>query len=322
MNETEFRRFLGRVSILTAGQQERLESELRRAAGAREGDALVSTKGRGRPSCPACRARRAFRWGFSGKTQRWRCGDCGRTFGALTGTGLHRLRQREKWLAYCEQLALGTSVQEAADAVGIHRNTSFRWRHRFLAGPQILQARNLAGIVEADETYFLESFKGRKDGMPRAPRKRGGKAKKPGLSKEQIPVLVARERGGATSSAVLKDTTAATILEALRPILSEEAILCTDGNTVYESVAEACGVPLRAVNIAAGVRVLDGVFHVQNVNGCCSRLKAWMRRFNGVATRHLDNYLGWRRMLERLKGGDPIQILESARVYTSTNKLR
>jgi hypothetical protein len=26
-----------------------------------------------------------------------------------------------------------------------------------------------------------------------------------------------------------------------------------------------------------------------------------MHRFNGVATRYLDSYLGWRRMLERLQ---------------------
>ncbi len=30
-----------------------------------------------------------------------------------------------------------------------------------------------------------------------------------------------------------------------------------------------------------------------------SRLKTWMRRFNGVATKYLPNYLGWRRMFER-----------------------
>ena len=28
------------------------------------------------------------------------------------------------------------------------------------------------------------------------------------------------------------------------------------------------------------------------------RLKEWMRRFHGVATRNLPNYLGWRRALE------------------------
>ncbi len=43
----------------------------------------------------------------------------------------------------------------------------------------------------------------------------------------------------------------------------------------------------------------EGAFHIQNVNAYHSRLKNWMARFHGVATRYLPNYLGWRRMLER-----------------------
>ena len=31
-----------------------------------------------------------------------------------------------------------------------------------------------------------------------------------------------------------------------------------------------------------------------------ARLKDWMRRFNGVATRYLENYLAWHRGLDRL----------------------
>lgn len=68
-------------------------------------------------------------------------------------------------------------------------------------------------------------------------------------------------------------------------------------------VAKELDVTLKAVNLAAGVRVLDKVFHVQNVNAYDSWLKGWMDRFHGVATRHLASYLGWRRLLERYPGG-------------------
>jgi hypothetical protein len=46
------------------------------------------------------------------------------------------------------------------------------------------------------------------------------------------------------------------------------------------------------------IRVIAKVYHVQNVNAYGSRLKTWMRRFNGVATRYLAHYLGWRRYLD------------------------
>ena len=44
---------------------------------------------------------------------------------------------------------------------------------------------------------------------------------------------------------------------------------------------------------------VNGAWHVQNVNAYHSRLKSWVRKFNGVATRYLENYLGWFRTLDR-----------------------
>ena len=58
------------------------------------------------------------------------------------------------------------------------------------------------------------------------------------------------------------------------------------------------GVSHRAVNLNKGISVLAGVNHIQNANAYHSRLKEWMRGFHGVATKYLDHYLGWRRMIE------------------------
>ena len=52
------------------------------------------------------------------------------------------------------------------------------------------------------------------------------------------------------------------------------------------------------MNLSKEIRVLAGVYHIQNANAYHSRLKEWMRRFHGVATKYLDHYLGWRRMIE------------------------
>ncbi len=38
--------------------------------------------------------------------------------------------------------------------------------------------------------------------------------------------------------------------------------------------------------------------HINNVNAYHGRLKQGLARFNGVATKNLPNYLGWRRALE------------------------
>ena len=85
----------------------------------------------------------------------------------------------------------------------------------------------LKGIVEADETYVLESRKGAR-GLGRKARRRGGKAKKRGLSREQVPVLMAADRSGTTVSAVLPRVDAAALAAALDPVVAKDALLVSD----------------------------------------------------------------------------------------------
>jgi hypothetical protein len=78
-------------------------------------------------------------------------------------------------------------------------------------------------------------------------------------------------------------------------------------------VAHRLAMTHRPVNLSAGIRVVSGVYHIQNVNAYDSRLKQWMRRFLGVATKDLQNYLGWRRWLERWGEHDsPLVALQAA----------
>ena len=152
--------------------------------------------------------------------------------------------------------------------------------------------------MEADETYFLESHKGERH-LPRLPRKRGGRAAKRGLSEEQIPVLIARDRNRTTFDAVLPKANSQSVIERLGPVIDPDAILCSDANPIYRAFARQTHLAHRPINLSTGIRVRDNVFHIQNVNAYDSRLKGWMARFRGVTTKYLPNYLGWRRCLER-----------------------
>ena len=69
--------------------------------------------------------------------------------------------------------------------------------------------------------------------------------------------------------------------------------------------------------------MIAGVYHVQNVNAYGSRLKGWMKRFHGVATRHLANYLGWRRLIERCNNApQPRNVLLAALGINQAQQLR
>ncbi|WP_157201967.1 hypothetical protein [Massilia sp. Root335] len=84
-------------------------------------------------------------------------------------------------------------MRDAARVIGVHRTTSFRWRHRFVPGAMRDRPAMLAAIVEADETYRLESQKGSLN-QTRTPRKRGGVATRRAIDHEHDCLFVARDR--------------------------------------------------------------------------------------------------------------------------------
>jgi hypothetical protein len=220
------------------------------------------------------------------------------------------------------------SLTEAAAHCGVHLTTSFRRRHRFLRAPAAAR-EVLGGVVEADETFFRRSHKGsrrwrRGDAPPgRGPRRRGERASKRGLSAEQVPALIARDRAGHTVDAVLPDLGAEAVEAALASVVAGDAVLCSDGAKACAAFAAGHGPHHEPVNLAAGIRVRDGAFHIQNVNAYHGRLKGWMGRFNGVATRHLPNYLGWRRTLERAPNPSASKtwVLAAARQISTANAI-
>ena len=217
---------------------------------------------------------------------------------ALTGTPLARLRHKAKWLTQAEVLNQGLSVHQAAEVLNVAPSTAFRWRHRFLQLPKNHKVRGLQGVVEADETYFRRSLKGQTV-RGRARRRRGGRAAKRGTSTaEYVPVLVARDRAGATTDFILQAPDKANVLAALASVLPPDAVLCSDGGGALAKAAEHLKLEHQALNMTKGQRV-RGPWHIQNVNAYHSRLKHWIHRFKGVATSYLASYLGWFRALDR-----------------------
>jgi len=126
-----------------------------------------------------------------------------------------------------------------------------------------------------------------------------------------VSVLIVRDRSGVTSEAILPRVTSSALTDVLIPLLDSDAILCSDGHRSYQAFVRESGISHRPINLSAGSRVIDKAFHVQNVNAYDSRLKGWITRFHGVATKYLDHYLGWQRWLDsHAKVLDPQKFLQ------------
>jgi transposase-like protein len=147
------------------------------------GESLLSDIGRGRIAqfgCPHCGGDDIRPWGKASGKPRYRCVGCGRTFNPLTGTPLAGLHYPDRWRDQARALISGETIAQAAERCGVDYTTAFRWRHRFLEALNRDRPASLSGIVEADETFILESFKGKRRGLPRAARKLGRQGQQAG----------------------------------------------------------------------------------------------------------------------------------------------
>ena len=251
------------------------------------------------PECPHCQSKRIGRWGTANRLKRYRCKDCKISFNCLTGTPLAQLHKRELWAGHAQVLVDGISVRKCAARLDVNLKTAFRWRHRFLRAPKVVKALKVQGTVEADETFFRRSFKGCRK-LLRKPHKRGGHDAKPGLSDDQVPVLIVQDRTAetATTDAILPDRSAEAIEAHLGPVIDARAVLVTDADGSFSAFANKREIAHVSLNASKNERSWEG-YHIQHVNAYCNELKGWMYRFRGVATKYLDSYLGWHRMNDR-----------------------
>jgi transposase-like protein len=296
---------------LSASDLARLREWIASIAHPAECIALIEQAAHGRP-CPHCGHPKSHRCGQASGLQRFRCLRCGRTYNALTGTPLARLRKKECWLPYLQCVLESRTVRDAARVVGVYRTTSFRWRHRFVPGAMRDRPMMLTAIVEADETFRLESQKGSRH-LNRKARKRGGAAKQRGVNKEHDCLLVARDRTGQTLDfhTGRGPVTIAKLHECLGPMLPADVLLISDSAPSYRRFAQEAGITHEAVNGKSGERA-RGAIHIQNVNAWHSRFKSWLVRFRGVASRYLINYSGWQRLLDARRLTTPADWLRVA----------
>lgn len=119
MDHDIFRAWLGQVSDLTVAQRLELEAVLAdrppRAVVTAEIEAGLEDRG----SCPHCGQGKVVGCGKADGLQRFRCKECGKSFNALTGTPLARLRKKERWLDFGQSLSEGETVVASAKRCGV-----------------------------------------------------------------------------------------------------------------------------------------------------------------------------------------------------------
>jgi len=74
----------------------------------------------------------------------------------------------------------------------------------------------------------------------------------------------------------------------------EKSIICTDKEKSYIKFAKSLS--LEHIRLEE-FKSKKGVYHINNINSFHTRLKKFIDRFNGVSTKHLNNYLIWHSLI-------------------------
>ena len=254
--------------------------------------------------CPHCGHPKYVKLGFDKGSQRYKCKLCKRNFTEYTGTWMAGIHKKDKIDGYMVLMLEEKSLDKIKEQLKINKKTAFDWRHKILSSLDETEKNSFTGITESDETFMLLSEKGKRS-LSRKGRKRGTKAKKRGISDEQVAIIVTADRTGQQelSVATLGRIKKTDIEKSIGGRVCDKTVLCSDSHVSYKGFAIDNSLEHHAIRADLKQYVKDGLYHVQHVNSMHNKLKKWLNeQFWGVSTKHLQQYLNWFRMKEALKG--------------------
>ena len=251
-------------------------------------------KKKSKTPCPHCGSDNIVRNGHKCEKQAYLCKACGKSYVETTGTTLFNSHSGELvWKQVIKDTFSGTPIDETAENLDLHHETVFNMRHKILftlEQDKINNPTQLEGVCEADETYILESFKGKKfdPDFWREPRKHGAKATKPGISNEYICVCAGIERDGNALSLTVNRATAKKddIEQVFGERVNNNTVILSDGAKSYGVLEEngCCSV------LNASEDNTDSFYNINTVNSFHSFIKERNRRARGFATKYLNRY--------------------------------
>ncbi|MDR1256554.1 MAG: IS1595 family transposase [Spirochaetaceae bacterium] len=234
--------------------------------------------------CPFCGSVNILRNGKRHKKQAYLCKGCAKTFVETATFAIAYSHSGETvWKQVIRDTADGVSMDKTAESPDLTHSTVFNMRHKILYSVEqalLGMPLQLNGVCEADETYVLESMKGRKlsADYPRSPRRHGAKASKAGISDEYI--CVCASVGGdkqCAASAINRATPGkAEIERVFGDKVTPDTVFICDGNRNYDVLEEKCAVAHAS--------------RVNKVNGFHSFMKERLLAARGVATIYLNRY--------------------------------
>ena len=242
-------------------------------------------------NCPYCAGKKFIKHAKYKGTFRFKCKSCNKTFLPSTGSSMHYINKRDKFIQYAEIMKNEgiLSIARMAKRLNISIVTAFDWRHKILLSiPQ--QASLFNDELQCSNLWFLFSEKGRK-GL-KNPRKRGGSKIK--LSNDYKAQLIASSDSKQVEMKLAKigKITKEDLVRIMGNKISKETTLISDTHSCFVNFAEDIGLKHHRL-ISKKNQTAEGKT-LQYVNDISERLKTWINRImRGVSTKYLQLYANY-----------------------------
>lgn len=257
----------------------------------------------GEPFCPHCGCFGAVQMrdrasGERNKRGLWRCKDCGKQFSVRIGTVLEDSRiPLRHW---CYAFWAACSSKKGVSALQIKRMTGLSYksalflmhRVRYAMADEPGTAREMGGVIEADETYIggkpRNQHRQRVDGKPNYGAQAGNRS-------DKACVVALVERGGEIRPVHVDHRIGRGARSALINNVSRDARLMTDESPIYRKIGQRFA-SHETVKHSAGEYVRLGAqqigVHVNTAESFFALLKRGVNgTFHSVSKKHLHRYL-------------------------------
>ena len=244
--------------------------------------------------CPKCNGTNIIKNGHKNETQRYKCKECNTFFSISTKTLSSHIKINFNILiTIMKNMLDGKNLEDTSKDTKISIREVYNIRIKIMDTLKIFREKTiLSGIIEMDEKYISLSFKGtRKDKMPRESKKSSHDNTASGISKEDVCILGAIDENdnlllivSGLASAGIKD-----LKNGYDGLIKEGSTIITDEKKSYIKFAKDNKLNLK--QIKSGNHSTKDGYNINTLNQVFSELDKYIANFNGLSTRHLQQYL-------------------------------
>jgi len=223
--------------------------------------------------CPHCGSHLVVSKGNYRGRKRYQCKDCGKSYNDLTKTPFSGIHNLDKIKKYLTSMISGDSIRKAAEIVNVSITTSFYWRHKLLNGLSRLPSPKMKNVKEIKELVIPYSHKGQRTRLLSE------------VMRSKISAVFVCDRTGKldSDSIAFSERCNNPIFSRLREISNQHTdIICPP---FFENIMSNFDGNIKTPSTSYTQPML--IDHIIN------SWQAWMKRFHGVASKYLANYLHW-----------------------------